>query len=124
MDFKRLTKITIYSFLINVFAIFGIIILILTIPIWSEQGYSFLKYNHKLDNIMPGSVQIYRGAPYMSLILYLTFSVLSINHIKNIDNKNTQKILFYSGGFFINFFYHISFMFLLKTIIIKNFLSI
>ena len=46
------------------------------------------------------------------------------NHIKNIDNKNTQKILFYSGGFFINFFYHISFMFLLKTIIIKNFLSI
>lgn len=104
MDFKRLTKITIYSFLINVFAIFGIIFLILTIPTWSEYGFSFLKYNHKLDNIMPGSVQIYRGAAYMSLILYLTFSVLSINHIKNIDNKNTQKILFYSGGFFINFF--------------------
>ena len=35
----------------------------------------------------------------MSLILHLTFPVLSINHIKNTDNYKSQKILYNTGGF-------------------------
>ncbi|MGL5246422.1 MAG: DUF1600 domain-containing protein [Mycoplasmoidaceae bacterium] len=103
MDFKTFTKLTIYSTLINLLAIFGILFFILTIPTWSEYGYSFLKYDHKLANVIPINIQVFRGAAYLSLVLYLTFSSFSINCIKNIENKNSKKILLYSGGIFINF---------------------
>ncbi|MGL5640456.1 MAG: DUF1600 domain-containing protein [Mycoplasmoidaceae bacterium] len=103
MDFKVFTKLTIYSLLINFLAIFGILFFVLTIPTWSEYGYSFLIYDHKLGNVIPIDIQVFRGAAYLSLILYLTFSALSIYYIKDIEDKKLKKILIYSFGFFVNF---------------------
>ncbi|MGL4617306.1 MAG: DUF1600 domain-containing protein [Mycoplasmoidaceae bacterium] len=123
MDFKIFTKLTIYSIIINFLAIFGILFFVLTIPTWSEYGYSFLKYDHKLENIIPIDIQIFRGASYLSLILYLTFSFLSIYCIKNIDSKDARKILFFSLGIFVNFFLPYIIYFSLKNGYYRSFLK-
>ncbi|MGL5591228.1 MAG: DUF1600 domain-containing protein [Mycoplasmoidaceae bacterium] len=121
MDFKVFAKLTIYSTLINFLAIFGIVFFVLTIPTWSEYGYNFLRYDHNLGNVIPIDVQVFRGAAYLSLVLYLTFSAISIYYIKNIENKKAKKILIHSGGFFVNFLLPYIIYFSLKNKYYKKF---
>ncbi|MGL5617766.1 MAG: DUF1600 domain-containing protein [Metamycoplasmataceae bacterium] len=96
MNFKSVSKITLYSVFSVIILIIGAIILAYTFNDWIKYGPIYLKGDP--DYQLPVSVQAYRAILMLILTLFVLMSVLSVWEMTKIKNKNIRITYFSSIG--------------------------
>ncbi len=102
MNYKQISKITIYSIVMVVFAIIGMVIFATDFPNWKTYGWSSLldPKSFETGTLMPVSVQAARAWSAASLIICLLMSGLNALEIKRMQKTNYKKHFVASMGIF------------------------
>lgn len=102
MNYKQISKITIYSILMGIFAIIGIICFSISLPTFQKYGFDSLKdeevFNYK--NLIPIYVEQVRAWSLASSVLCILLTSLIIWEIKKMENANYKKYFIASLGVF------------------------
>ncbi|MGL4343184.1 MAG: DUF1600 domain-containing protein [Metamycoplasmataceae bacterium] len=102
MNYKQLSKITIYSVIMAIFAIVGITCFALSLPTFSQYGFNALMDGDVFnkDNLLPISVQEIRGWSAASLVICILLTSLNIWEIKKMEEASYKKHFIASLGIF------------------------
>ncbi|MGL6125350.1 MAG: DUF1600 domain-containing protein [Metamycoplasmataceae bacterium] len=104
MNYKQISKITIYSIVMCLFALFGIIMFSIELPNWIKYDSSFLtdptNFIDPSIELMPVSVQASRLWQVMSLIICILMIILNSWEIKKMEQTNYKKYYISSLGIF------------------------
>ncbi len=102
MNYKEISKISIYSILMGIFSIIGIIYFAISVSSFSEYNFSSLQDSVPFDykNLMPVYIQGYRAWSAASMIICILLTSLIIWEIKKMESANYKKYFISSLGVF------------------------
>ena len=96
MNYKQISKITIYSIFVFFIFIIGLTMFIIDFPNWGKYGWSYLSS----DRVLPMSVQTSRAWCLSFLIFYCFLTILIIREIIKMKKTNYKKYFIWSLGIF------------------------
>ena len=102
MNYKQISKITIYSILIGIFAIVGISCFSISLPTFKEYGFNDLMDPKDFDwnKLLPISIQEVRAWSLLSLIICILLFCLTGWEIKKMEKTDYKKYFVGSLGIF------------------------
>ncbi|MGL5592181.1 MAG: hypothetical protein ACRDCJ_02355 [Metamycoplasmataceae bacterium] len=104
MNYKQLSKITIYSIITMVFAIVGILVFSFDYPNWIKYDSSFLvdpvEWTNVSEQLLPMSVQSARLWQAFSLVICIVMIMMTCWEIKKMEKTEYKKYYLASLGVF------------------------
>ncbi|MGL5732742.1 MAG: hypothetical protein ACRCXE_01610 [Metamycoplasmataceae bacterium] len=104
MNYKQLSKITIYSIITKFFAVIGILIFAFDYPNWSKYDSSFLvdptEWTNVSEQLLPVAVQAARLWQVFSLVICITMIMMICWEIKKMEDAPYKKYYVASLGIF------------------------
>ena len=104
MNYKPISKITIYSIFMGICAIVGIVIFAVDFPNWAKYDSSYLQDptgpTASIDDLLPVSVQVSRAWSMASLVIFLLLTFVTIWEIRKMESISYKKYYIASLGVF------------------------
>ncbi|MGL5732743.1 MAG: hypothetical protein ACRCXE_01615 [Metamycoplasmataceae bacterium] len=104
MNYKQISKITMYSIIMAIFAVLGISLLAMGFQDWITYDSSYLQdpadWTGNADRLLPVTVEASRMWQVLSLVMCFVMSIAIVLQIKQMEEAPYKKLYVYSVGIF------------------------